>query len=178
MTMGRRAVIVGCLVLAAACSSPRARIAGPTVTGQRIAVLEFSSEGTVVKYNEPHDTFGLALAEAIADELRKRGHQATAVRRDAAPDADVLVRGRMTEIDGGSRALRYWVSFGAGAAKFGAEGDVVRADGTPVATFWDGHGSGFGFFGGTSADLLQKCIRRTGMEIAKMIDTGSYQQTR
>ena len=175
-TIGRRPFLLATLALATACGAPGRTVVGPRVSGERIAVMEFSTEGTRVAYSEPHETFGLALAEEVAEELRKRHHDAVAVPAGGTLSADVIVNGRMTRIDGCSRALRYWVGFGTGAAVFGAQGEVSKTDGTRMATFWDEHASGWGVFGGASSTLLQKCLKRTGAEIAKMVDSGNYQQ--
>lgn len=162
----------------AACGGgPRNTVQGPSVKGQRIAVAEFTTDGATVKYNQPVDGFGLALAEEIAANLRKKGYTAEAFPRGRTPDGDIVVQGRYTLIDGGSRALRYWVGFGAGAAKTRAAGQVTRRDGTEVGRFATGRGSGFGIFGGASDALLQKCVRSVSRDIVAMIDDAKYYET-
>lgn len=158
------------------CGPSGPSVQGPTVQGQRIAVAEFTTEGATVAYQEPVDAFGLQLASQVASELRNRGYTAEVFSASQEPEGDVVVRGRFTLIDGGSRALRYWVGFGAGAAKLKVAGDVVRANGESVASFSTGRGSGFGIFGGSSAGLLEKCMRGVARDLASMIDSGKYRQ--
>ena len=165
------------VLLTAGCGGPRAGtlVSGPRVTGQPITVKEFTTEGAVIR-SEGVETFGLVLAEEIASELRRRGYQAEAIPASATARSSVVVSGRLTRVDGGSRALRYFVSFGAGAAKFGAAGEVIGRDGARLVTFSDERWSGWGVFGGSSQSLLQKCVRSVGADIAEMIDTGKYRQ--
>jgi len=144
------------------------------LSGQAISVLEFSLARAMVTYNAPYDTFGLAIAEEIAAELRKRGHQAEAVPAGGEVKGSILVMGDVERIDAGSRSTRYFVGFGAGSAKFGVDGSVKEAQGGEVATFSDERWSGFGVFGGSSTSLVRKCLRAVGQDVAKMIDTGQY----
>lgn len=144
------------------------------VSEQEISVVEFGLEGARVTYNAPYETFGLAVAEEIAAALRKRGHVAHAIPAGGEVTGSIVVTGNVTRIDAGSRAQRYWVGFGAGAAKFGVEGGVKKADGNEVVRFSDERWSGFGVFGGNSISLVRKCLRAVGQDVAKMIDTGEY----
>jgi len=140
--------------------------------------MEFSQDGADIYFNAPHDAFGLMVAEEIAGALRKRGHQAEAVPAGGTHSGEIVVSGRIVRINAGSRPLRYWVGFGAGAAKFGVDGQVTKADGGQVGSFSHERWSGFGVFGGNSVSLVQKCLRAVGNDIAKMVDTGMYTRTR
>jgi len=161
-----------------ACAGPsgpkQIESSGFHLSEQALSVVEFDLEGATVTYNAPYETFGLAVAEEIAAGLRKRGHQAEAVSAGGEVKGSVVVTGRVKRIDAGSRATRYWVGFGAGAAKFGVEGSVKEAQSGEVATFSDERWSGFGVFGGNSISLVRKCLRAVGQDVAKMIDTGQY----
>lgn len=171
-------VLVSVAWILAACagsSGPElSESAGYRASGEAITVVEFSQEGAQIHYNAPHDAFGLAVAEEIAGALRKRGHRADAVPASAVPENPLIVSGRIVLIDAGSRVAR-WLA-GAGAAKFGVEGSLQRADGAKLASFADERWSGFGFLGGNSVSLVQKCLRAVGDDIAKMIDTGQYRE--
>ena len=162
----------------AACGGPSGPAApagrGPDAQGKRIAIAEFATDGAVVNYPEPVATFGITMAEQVAADLRERGHAAEAFRSGQEAAGDLVVRGRYTLIDGDSRALRYWVGFGAGAAKVNVAGEVMDGAGNPVATYSAGRGSGFGFFGGSSPALVEKCNRRVADDIARMVDAGDY----
>jgi hypothetical protein len=166
------------VLVAIGCGGPKA---SPPVPGQRlsggpISVVEFTTDGARVQYDEPYDTFGLALASEIAAELRQRGHDAKVVRAGETPPPGTVVRGRILLIDGGSRAARVGVGFGAGGASFGADGEVTGSDGTRLGIFKDQRtSSGMGnMWGGSAHDLIQKCIRTVARDIAGMIDTGQY----
>jgi len=170
------------LALLGACgpkSPPQPAPAGvaPLVRGSTVAVREFPiAADAITSYRGARDAFGLIIAEEIARELRERGHEARAIRADAPTSAPIVVVGRITMLDGGSRGLRYWVGFSAGAAKLGVVGEVVRDDGQRVGTFTDERWSSFGKFGGASQDLLEKCARTLGKDIAEMVDTGEYRR--
>jgi hypothetical protein len=171
------------LVLLAACGPKAPPVStasvGPLVRGSQVTVEEFTvADDAILSYRGPRDALGLILAEQVARELRERGHDARAIaaRAVAPASAPVRVVGRITMLDGGSRGLRYWVGFGAGAAKLGVAGDVIGAGGARVGTFSDERWSAVGRFGGASQDLLEKCARTLGADIAEMIDTGEYRR--
>jgi hypothetical protein len=88
------------------------------------------------------------------------------------------VRGRILDVDGGSRALRFWIGFGAGAARLVAEGTLARTDGTLVASFRDGRSSSGAAELGLASDvsLVDKCLHAVAHDIAQMIDTGQYRE--
>jgi len=164
------------LVLAVGCAgrtrAPRQGEAAPP----RVGVVEFSlTDAEKVVYDGSSDGFGLAVAEAIAADLRERGYQAEAFPRAGTPQGDVIVRGRIRRLDEGSRALRYMVSFGAGAAALAVDGEVVRSDGSQVGAFADERRSGFGIFGGSGEDLLQRNVHEIAEDVGEMIATGNYE---
>ena len=175
--MIKQLATIGVLSLSVACagpSGPSTQATGThTLSSGTIAVVEFDQAGADVHYNGPHDSFGLVVAEEIASRLGKLGHSAKAVPAAGRHNAQTVVTGRITRIDGGSRATRYWVGFGAGAAKVGVAGSV-REGNREVASFSHDRWSGTGVFGGASASLLQKCLRAIGADVAKMIDKGQY----
>jgi len=147
--------------------------------GERISVIEFSLEGASISYAAPYEAFGLLVAELIAAELRDRGHRADAVPAGGTPTGDFIVSGRITRIDGGSRAARYWSGqYGGGAAKFGLEGYVEAVDQETRAPFSDERWAGTGPFGGESVSLVQRCVRQVARDIAEMIHTGKFRQLR
>jgi len=173
---GNKGLLVAGTLLVLGCGGPkRATVPGPQVGGQRVTVVEFTPVAAT-NYDAPTGSLGLALAEEIAGELRRQGHTAEAIPAGGQPTGDVIVRGRLVRVDGGSRAQCYWVGFGAGAAKFGTAGDVLKRDGTQLASFADERRSGFGIFGGATETLMQKCVRQVGRDIAEMVHTGEYRQ--
>ena len=179
----RRCVGTGWVVAVVACASwACGGASGPSrvptgeypVAAASVAIVEFDLTGATVRYNEPTEAFGLAIAEQIAGALLEKGIEADVAPAGQTAAADLVVSGRITRIDAGSRSQRYWVGFGAGSAKFGVVGTVRESDGKKVATFSHERWSGFGVFGGNSASLVQKCLRAVGRDVAKMIETGSY----
>jgi hypothetical protein len=171
--------LIACGPKAPSVSTPGTASLGRLVRGSPIAVQAFAiADGAIVSYARPTDAFGPIVSEQIARELRDRGHDARAIatRPAGAASSGVLVVGTITMLDGGSRALRYWVGFGAGAVKLGVTGEVIGSDGERIGTFREERWSAVGRFGGESQDLLEKCARTLGADIAEMIDTGDYRQ--
>ena len=148
---------------------------GPSFQGRHITVQEFGLAGASIHNPESTTAMGLAIAEQIAARLDALGIAAAAIPSRATPPAgDVVVGGDVTLIEAGSRAQRYWVGFGAGAAKFGVRGWVRDGSPTDLATFQRERWSGFGIFGGSSVNLVQQCMEAVARDIAKMIETGKY----
>ncbi|MGH0033122.1 MAG: DUF4410 domain-containing protein [Myxococcota bacterium] len=174
-------VCVAFAALVLGCASP----SGPTTVEhpaapappQNVSVVEFDMEGAWVKYPEDFESFGLVVAEEIAGQLRDLGHNAEAVPIGGAHTGHVVVTGRVLKIDAGSRAARYWVGYGAGAAVFGVEGTVTMADGGEAGTFLHERRSGWGAFGGNSVSLVQKCVRAVGRDVAHTVHERSYFKT-
>jgi hypothetical protein len=130
----------------------------------------------VASYEEPTNGYGMEAAQQLAEALREAGVNAEAVPRGGSRGAAATVVGQVTKIDGGSRALRYWISFGAGATQFAVRGQVRRADGQVLGEFADERRSGWGMFGGDTATLMHRCVTEVGHDVANMITTGQYTQ--
>jgi hypothetical protein len=168
-------LVAAVAVLAAACGPPSVK--APRLVDEHVTVVEFASDESVVTaFDSPHATFGFSVAEQIASDLQHQGHTAESIPATATPAGAVVVHGRITKIDGGSRALRYWIGFGAGAARFMVAGEVDRADGTRIGSFSAERSAGFGMWGGASEDMMVRCIRAVGKDVAEMIDKGEYSQ--
>lgn len=86
---------------------------------------------------------------------------------EASGEAGVLVlRGRVVEMDPGSRAARYWAGFGAGAARTKLEGELVdAASGRVLLRFTQERRSGVGVGGGNYVNLLQRNLRAIGEDL-------------
>ena len=175
--VGKLLVVVGLLSLGACAPSP-VRVAEPLPADAPITVVAFAVEPSGVHYEGSVDAMGLALAGQIADTLRRRGRNAQVASTPPVEGNGIIVRGRITTIDGGSRATRFWVGFGAGGASVAAEGEVVRADGTQVAPFKAVRSSSgmADMFGGDSPVLVDKCVRAVAEDIAEMVATSHYDQ--
>jgi hypothetical protein len=171
------AAIVGAALIGGCGPSVKPLAPGSPLSGQRIQVQEFDmTAAQVSSYDEPTNTYGLEVAQKVAEALRGAGANAEAVPRGAPRGTAATVVGQVTKIDGGSRALRYWIGFGAGATQFAVRGRVLRANGQVLGEFADERRSGFGMFGGDTATLTHRCVEEVGSDVANMITTGEYSQ--
>ena len=88
----------------------------------------------------------------------------------APPPADaIVVDGKFTEMDPGSRAKRYFVGFGAGKSGVMVEGSVKASDGTVLATFRQRRVGVMGVGGGDSMEKLVDDTKAIGEDIAKFL---------
>lgn len=82
----------------------------------------------------------------------------------------LVVRARITKSDPGSRAARYFVGFGAGAAKIGVAGEIIDARTNKVLLrFVQERHSFAGGFGGGYRDLLDRTLRQVGGDVGGLI---------
>jgi hypothetical protein len=86
-----------------------------------------------------------------------------------APAEALLIDGKFTRIDPGSRAKRYFVGFGAGKSSVAVTGSVKAADGTLLATFSQKRIGVMGIAGGDSTDKLQSDATSIGKDIAEFL---------
>jgi hypothetical protein len=145
----------------------------------RVVIRRFSaSDADLVKGNNKEETKTLQadgprmLAERFATKLKEIGPftQVTVLEPGEATPADALVvEGRFTELDPGSRAKRYWVGFGAGKSAVAVEGSVKSADGTLLATFQQRRIGVMGVYGGDSLGKLSSDSKSIGEDIAKFM---------
>lgn len=82
----------------------------------------------------------------------------------------LLVRGTVVQMEPGSKALRYWVSFGAGQSRVEVSGEVADAEtGTVLAKFVHARSSGIGVWGGDYEKFLTDDTRDVGEDVGKML---------
>lgn len=82
----------------------------------------------------------------------------------------LIVRGTVTQMNPGSQALRYWVSFGAGQSRVQVSGEVVDAEsGTVLARFVHARSSGIGVWGGDYQKFLTDDTGDVGEDVGKML---------
>jgi hypothetical protein len=112
------------------------------------------------------------LAERFASKLKELGPftDVSSLTSGASPAADALiVEGKFTEMDPGSRVARSLVGFGAGKSGVTVEGSVTSADGKVLAQFEQRRLGVMGVAGGNSLDKLQSDTRDIGEDIAKFL---------
>jgi hypothetical protein len=104
------------------------------------------------------------LMEGLREEL-----SGLAVERQGggvAGEGALVLRGRVTQMDPGSRAARYWAGFGAGAARVTLEGELVdAASGKVLFRFTQERRSGAGMGGGKYVKLMQRSLRAIGEDL-------------
>ncbi len=116
-------------------------------TYDTLVIRDFSMEGVVydnideeekpkVEALKPLIVKNLSLS--IEAEMKKRKlFKNVAVNGDAVGNA-VILEGKFSELNGGSRALRFWVGFGAGKTYIKVQGRLVDAlTGRELASFGD-----------------------------------------
>ena len=92
------------------------------------------------------------------------------VQPGAAGPTSLVIRARITKSDPGSKAARYFASFGAGAAKVGITGEIVDGGtGKVLARFTQERRSGVGLFGGGYRELLDRSLKQIGGDVAGLI---------
>lgn len=124
------------------------------------------------------DTADKAVAEAVgaatdefAGQLGKEVKAPVSVEEKPKKAADTLViRTKVTSVDPGSRAARYWGGFGAGAAVVKMEGEIVDGKTNKVlARFTQERRSGFGVGGGNSVTLLRRDVRAIATDVGNIL---------
>lgn len=86
------------------------------------------------------------------------------------PEGALVIEGRFTQIDPGSKAKRYWVGFGAGRSGTEVEGSVLDAQGSVLATFKQKRIAVMGAFGGDYVAKMTSDCRSIGQDIAEFLD--------
>lgn len=82
----------------------------------------------------------------------------------------LVLRGKVREMNPGSRAARYWVGFGAGKSRVELECEVVdAATGEVLLRLTHARASGIGAAGGDYAKFLTDDAREAGEDIGKML---------
>jgi hypothetical protein len=160
MKSSRSLGVVACVYLALACGR------APTVQGRRIGSGTISVQPFVVDdrtriegYDAPTEALASRLAVAVAEALQERGKSASSGPTGSPATADVLVTGRVTEIDGGSRAKRAILGMGAGRAEFSVEGEILRLNGEHEGAAFEGQYRGI-MFANTIAGVRDAPVAR------------------
>jgi Domain of unknown function (DUF4410) len=109
-----------------------------------------------------------AFLEGFQENLRRKPGEANPVRGKG---QTLVIRVRLTKLDPGSQAARYWGGFGAGAVKIEMMGEVVDAySRRTLVRFKQERRSGFGAFGGGYGELFARTARQIGGDIAGLLN--------
>lgn len=177
----RASIIVGVL-LAAVVAACAARKPIAVNQGRHVQVVEFDTRNArVLSWDDAIEPLGFEVAQRIANVLRiEHGMDATAVRpHELTADADLVVTGQVTTIDGGSRGARWvsgWLGTGAGAVYFGVRGAVRRPDGSRVGEFTMEERAKWGAAGGNTIEMMHECVEWVAQRVARMVATGTYER--
>lgn len=112
-----------------------------------------------------------SATETLVSGLRTESDRTVSISEKVPKSSDTLiVRGKLLEINPGSRAARYFAGFGAGAAGAKIEGEVVDAKtGEVLVKFTQERRSGTGAGGGGYEDLLNRDLKTIGGDIGRML---------
>lgn len=197
--MNARNIVLFCLALANLALGPTAPAArkGATTPGtyedwngdiDEVTIIQpFSAASYTAIAVESFDTAGVTLPNpkdntyaAVRNALRvlkpafMSGLEQTA-RRKVGPAAGggrtLVIRARLTKLDPGSQAARYWAGFGAGAVKIEMKGEILDASSKKtLVRFRQERRSGFGAFGGGYEELFTRTARQIGEDIGGLIN--------
>jgi hypothetical protein len=139
----------------------------------QIAVESFDSAR--VKLPDPNDNTyrAVQLALRTMKPAFMEGVARNAKRKVGVtgPAKTLVIRARLTKVDPGSQAARYFVGFGAGAVKIAIAGEIIDgASGKVLVRFVQERRSGFGGFGGGYAALFERTARQLGGDVAELIN--------
>lgn len=83
----------------------------------------------------------------------------------------LIIRARVTKLDPGSQAARYWAGFGAGAVKIAMMGEIIDgASKKTLVRFRQERRSAWGAFGGGYEALFTRTARQIGEDIAGLVN--------
>ena len=149
------------------------------VERRKVAVVQFSVAPNVEveSYRGDVASLGMPIAEAIAEEIRDEdSFDAQAIGQTVPPEGDLIVRGEITHVYGGNLAVRmtvlvcWFCGWWTGDSVVGAQGQVVRRDGTVVGVFSEEKlGSAWG-----EASSVVVAAKAVGQEIGEMVKEGEY----
>ena len=139
----------------------------------QIAVESFDSTGVKLPPTN-ENTYGPVqsairlMKPAFMDGLAQKAQRKAGANRSS---KTLVVRARLTKLDPGSQAARWFVGFGAGAVKIGIAGEIIDgSSGKVLVRFAQERRSGFGAFGGNYDELFMRTARQLGGDIGGLIN--------
>lgn len=132
------------------------------------ATLPNPKENTYEAVRSALSSIKPAFLEGFQKNLRRKSGGASQARGKG---QTLVVLARVTKLDPGSQAARYWGGFGAGAVKIELTGEVVDAASRKVLVrFKQERRSGFGILGGGYGELFTRTARQIGGDIADLLN--------
>jgi hypothetical protein len=138
----------------------------------QIAVESFDSSRVQLPpaNDNTHQAVQLALQRMKPAFIQGVGEKAKRKTSGNAPGKTLVIRARLTKVDPGSQAARFWVGFGAGAVKIAMIGEIVdAASGKVLVRFAQERRSSFGAFG-SYGPLFERTARQLGGDAAEVIN--------
>ena len=138
----------------------------------QIAVESFDSRGVKLPpvNDNTHQAVQLALQRMKPAFMEGVSRKAKRKTSDNAPGKTLVIRARLTKVDPGSQAARFWVGFGAGSVKIAMLGEIVdAASGKVLLRFAQERRSSFGAFG-SYGPLFERTARELGEDVAELIN--------
>ena len=136
-------------------------------TGGKGAKNEQRADATKTMVKVAPDMLTEAITKAIQEA--KAFGEVLPPGTDPLPGNALVIEGKFTKIDPGSRAKRYWAGFGAGKSGVGVEGTVKDASGKVLAEFSHARSSGIGVGGGDYVKFLSDDTKDVGHDIATFL---------
>jgi hypothetical protein len=146
-----------------------------------IVVKDFSTEGVVydriddeekprVEAMKPLIVKNLTLS--IVAEMKKRKLFKNVIENGDVKENAVILEGNFTEFNGGSRALRFWVGFGAGKTYLAAKGRLIDAQSGKELASFDDQETGLKGWGSMESldDLFPHQAKSLGEHIGEFIE--------
>jgi len=102
----------------------------------------------------------------------KKGVPTAAMASSSPASSELIVRGKITALDPGSRAKRMWVGYGAGAARTAIEGEIVDGKtGQVLVRFTQERRSGIERFGRGSSyeEIMKRNLTAIGEDVANIL---------
>ena len=137
-------------------------------TATACVVEPFSTANAALNSSSDPAVLAAQFHSVLVQELSKRG----VTPKESHPllsRPTYAVEGSFVQIDEGDRALRYFLSFLAGAAFLEVKGWLFQGD-MPVIELHARTSQSIGVFGGDSKRMLLTCAAAAGKQIALQVD--------
>ena len=151
----------------------------PPTSGRVVIRLFSATDADIVEGDKKDETKTMQadgprmLADHFVSKLKQLKSFADVSAIDLAapaPSDALVVEGKFTELDPGSRAKRYFAGFGAGKSAVTIVGSVKSPDGKLLATFQHRRIGVMGAMGGDSLGKLASDTKDLGEDVAKFLD--------